>query len=228
MSTQQYLDMYSARPRRCSDFPYALASLIKKDASFGDHVLFGDFGAGHGAFAEAWAKMHTPALVRTLDWNLIAPLPDVNHVNLSSIPQVRGVAKSFDVLLCKSVIEHVSDPKRMLNLIKKLMHRKSVAVFMTPDWRYTYQVFQEDPTHVHPYDLRGLTDCLKMHGFKILRTRSLYQHNGLDNSIVQQALAGVYSLFVSQKTACQLADWTGWQWLRWAKLRTAYVMVELP
>jgi SAM-dependent methyltransferase len=169
---QDYLDVvYSTERRPVNQYPNKLARHIlrrhlapmelKKSA----RIL--DVGCGRGDMMRAFAAegFH----VEGVDLSPKAPeLCKPYKVSLADFgdDSLPCPENSFDMIFCKSVIEHLRDPKKLLVGIHAALKPGGVAVIMTPSWMHlAWGPFYIDPTHVTPFTLPSLRDSLAMSGF---------------------------------------------------------------
>jgi SAM-dependent methyltransferase len=73
---------------------------------------------------------------------------------------------SVDVVTAVSLIEHLYSPRMMLSEALRVLKPRGALILVTPNWRYSYREFFDDPTHVHPYTVRSLGFTLKSSGFQ--------------------------------------------------------------
>ncbi len=82
------------------------------------------------------------------------------------LPHGDGV---FDVVTAVSLIEHLRSPTCMLREALRVLKPGGVLILVTPNWRFSYKRFFDDPTHVHPYSDTSIGFLLRSVGFgKIL------------------------------------------------------------
>lgn len=72
---------------------------------------------------------------------------------------------TVDVVTAVSVIEHLASPARMLAEVRRILKPGGALVLVTPNWRYSWRDFFDDPTHVHPYTPVSLRKALGHAGF---------------------------------------------------------------
>jgi 2-polyprenyl-3-methyl-5-hydroxy-6-metoxy-1,4-benzoquinol methylase len=93
---------------------------------------------------------------------------------------------SRDVVLCLSVLEHLSEPQRMLDAIHRLLAPGGVALINVPNWRGKVALetaafrlgvspAEEMDDHKRYYDPRDLWPMLVQAGFRPQRLR-VYRH----------------------------------------------------
>ena len=76
------------------------------------------------------------------------------------------VDNSIDVVTAVSLIEHLRSPRIMLAETIRALKPGGAIILVTPNWRYSYREFFDDPTHVHPYTERSMHFMLKSAGFE--------------------------------------------------------------
>ncbi|MBX3456289.1 class I SAM-dependent methyltransferase [Ferrovibrio sp.] len=72
---------------------------------------------------------------------------------------------SQDVITSVSVIEHLRVPNMMLGEARRILRPGGVIILVTPNWKYSWRNFYDDPTHFHPYTPLSLRKELLNHGF---------------------------------------------------------------
>jgi hypothetical protein len=65
-----------------------------------------------------------------------------------------------------SVIEHLSNPKNILTEIKKILTVGGVLIIITPNFKYAYRNFYDDPTHLRAYSHVSIHKLLQIFEFK--------------------------------------------------------------
>jgi SAM-dependent methyltransferase len=73
----------------------------------------------------------------------------------------------FSVLFNKSVFEHVRDISPLLRECHRVLAPGGRMVSLVPDWTAQWRHFYDDWTHVRPFTLTGLRECIQSHGFEI-------------------------------------------------------------
>jgi len=74
--------------------------------------------------------------------------------------------ESFDFVFFNAVIEHIYNPDNILSEIHRLLKNNGKLITITPNFRYSFRNFYDDPTHVHPYTPASLEAIMKMNNFK--------------------------------------------------------------
>ena len=73
----------------------------------------------------------------------------------------------FQVVFNKSVFEHVRDISPLLRECHRVMEAQGRLVTLVPDWMAQWRHFYDDWTHVRPFTLTGLRECIQSHGFEV-------------------------------------------------------------
>jgi 2-polyprenyl-3-methyl-5-hydroxy-6-metoxy-1,4-benzoquinol methylase len=84
--------------------------------------------------------------------------------------QSEVVERSFETLLFAHVMEHmnVSDAEDLLNAYLPFLSPNGQVVLICPQERG----YRSDTTHVHYFDVAGLTELVKVAGLRVVRTAS--------------------------------------------------------
>ncbi|MBL8764852.1 MAG: class I SAM-dependent methyltransferase [Phycisphaerae bacterium] len=86
--------------------------------------------------------------------------------------------RTFDMILCVDVIEHLLDPDPVLRLIRSFASARTLALFSTPDRdraRGRDSMGGEKPEHVREWTVAEFDRFLRSRGFAPMRTRLLPQ-----------------------------------------------------
>jgi len=114
------------------------------------------------------------------------PLMDLferNSKQKKGINYIKGVGEKipfdenfFDLIIITNVIDHVRDPKKTLNEIKKVLKKRGIVYISLnyfPSFLKTYNNFLElinlgDPYHPHSFSLESIKRLFKLKKFEIL------------------------------------------------------------
>lgn len=99
-----------------------------------------------------------------VEWNLTKRPPVVGDV--TQIPFGDG---AFDSALCTEVLEHVPEPGRCLDEIRRVVKPGGTVFFTVPMTMYTHS----EPHDFYRYTEYGLRYLLEKHGFEIVTLRRL-------------------------------------------------------
>jgi ubiquinone/menaquinone biosynthesis C-methylase UbiE len=78
--------------------------------------------------------------------------------------------EKFDFILMNSVIEHLHNPINILNESKRVLKKDGILIVITPNFRYAYKNFYDDPTHVQPYTHISIEKILKITDYTQIKT----------------------------------------------------------
>lgn len=173
-----YLDVrYSETSRPFTDYPAQLTEYLTErylGAFRGGRLL--DLGSGRGEFLHGFARLGFDARgadrSRPKEPRFSEPVAVVDYEK-EPLPFGDG---EFSVVFNKSVLEHVHDVTRVLGECHRVLGPGGTLISMVPDWCAQWRHFYDDWTHVRPFTLRGLTECIRSHGFAVehaLRFRQL-------------------------------------------------------
>ncbi len=72
----------------------------------------------------------------------------------------------FDVVISLAVIEHISNLDNYLNETLRVLKPGGIFYLSTPNFKYCYKTFYDDPTHVKPFTENSLEIALELGGFE--------------------------------------------------------------
>lgn len=76
---------------------------------------------------------------------------------------------TFDVVTGVSLIEHLHSPGMMFRETLRVLKPGGSIILVTPNWKFSFRDFFDDPTHVHPYSPASLKFALGAAGFQDAR-----------------------------------------------------------
>ncbi len=174
---RNYLDVrYSEADRPYTDYPERLTRYLSDRylcTAAGQRLL--DLGCGRGEFLHGFTlrgfdacgvdrsrpsqpKFSEPVAVCDYERS---PLPFENE--------------RFSVIFAKSVFEHVNEISLLLGECHRVLAPGGTMIALVPDWTAQWRHFFDDWTHVRPFTLTGLTECIRSHGFAVDDARRFRQ-----------------------------------------------------
>ena len=79
--------------------------------------------------------------------------------NFDKFPLQSG---SVDVVISLAVIEHIKNIDNYLNEIMRILVKGGAVYLTTPNFKYCYKDFYNDPTHIRPFTEIALEKLMKM------------------------------------------------------------------
>ena len=119
-----------------------------------------DLGSGDGAFVEVCKKQKIEAFA------LDAYSHEINFEN----DKIPFDDEFFDFVSLTSLIEHIFNPKIILEEINRVLKKDGIIIITTPNFKYSYKIFYDDPTHVRPYTKSSIERLLDFYDFEIVKT----------------------------------------------------------
>jgi len=179
-----YLDVrYNERARPYTEYPGQLTEYLTRQylaGYYGSKLL--DLGSGRGEFLHGFARQGFDATgidrSRPSVPKFSEPVVEADYER-SGLPFANG---EFSVLFSKSVFEHIRDISSLLRECHRVLAPSGRMIALVPDWTAQWRHFYDDWTHVRPFTLAGLRECVACHGFRVseaLRFRQLpvlWQH----------------------------------------------------
>lgn len=176
---------------------------VRRNADFRDKRII-DLGCGFNAtFARTqFGVVDSATLVDVALAPDLADNPRVTAIE-GSLPKVLpGLpARSYDIVLCLSVLEHLDDPQEALGEIHRILAESGVAILNVPSWlgkpmlelaafRLGVSPAEEMDDHKAYYDPKDLWPLLVRAGFRPSQIRCHRHKFGLNTSAVCRAPAG--------------------------------------
>ena len=168
-AAKRYLDVrYSERERPYTDYPGQLTAYLTErylQSRRGQGLL--DLGCGRGEFLHGFAELGFAATgfdrSRPAEPRFREPVV-VGDYEQGGLPFADG---QFSVLFNKSVFEHVREISPLLRECHRVLAPGGRMVSLVPDWMAQWRHFYDDWTHVRPFTLVGLRECIQSHGFEV-------------------------------------------------------------
>jgi len=94
---------------------------------------------------------------------------NLSNPELNNLPEIQN--KTFDLILCSDVIEHLDDPDLLLEFIKKISHSQTQIILSTPERDYTRgrkNNYSVNKFHVREWNCFEFRSYIENSGFKIL------------------------------------------------------------
>lgn len=175
---EKYLSLiYSYERRPVSNYPIKLAKEIIKRNNIKPKSKLLDVGCGRGDLLKAFKK--NEMIVEGADLseesiNILSPIK-VHQKNLEK-EIIDGKSGYYDVIISKSLIEHLNSPLKFIENCKSLLKDDGCLIILTPSWyHHSFGPFYLDYTHVTPFTLHSLRDIGKLAGFSSVKVEYFYQ-----------------------------------------------------
>ncbi|WP_443640374.1 methyltransferase domain-containing protein [Candidatus Njordibacter sp. Uisw_039] len=173
-----YLTTYYSEERRpTSDYPLKLAKYISEKYLDASHKKLLDIGCGRGDQLRAFSAAGYD-VVGCDNAESAKDLCEPHSVEILNILTSKLELKdgSVDVVFSKSVIEHLTEPEKLLKEAQRVLRPGGKIVLMCPSWVHNaWGPFYIDHTHVTPFTKPSLRDILKLEGFKAVQVKHFRQ-----------------------------------------------------
>jgi len=162
--------VYEKDARPYTIYPFKLCRYLFKrfNLSKGDHLL--DLGCGRGEFLKGFSALGLnsegldcckTAVELSKEYKI-----EVCDFESQKLPYPDSY---FDVIFCKSVVEHSYYPEKIFNEARRILKPNGKFIIMTPDWESVYKTFYEDHTHRTPFTVTSLTNLYNISDFGQIR-----------------------------------------------------------
>ncbi len=178
------LDLDSPFQLRRKSCTAHLAAIAMADC--GEHPTVLDIGCGAGHLTEALRRRFPDAEFSALDYSVSAIAravdlyPEIDFVaaNAYCLPYAEGY---FDLVVCNNIWEHVPDPLRMLDSIRRVLRQDGYLIISTPS-RYRFEnlirlarglsVEFNSAMHVTEYSVGQVVEQLRSGQFELVKHHS--------------------------------------------------------
>ena len=125
-----------------------------------------DIGAGRGELVQELASIgYNCTALDDPKLSLDSRIPGVQRVwEAFDKNSFESTSQTFDVVILKSVIEHMSDPVGLLVKASRLLSDEGRILVLTPDWVRNKSRFYDDHTHIVPFTRRSLMNAMLVAG----------------------------------------------------------------
>jgi hypothetical protein len=100
------------------------------------------------------------------------------------------ITQKFDVVIAGDIIEHLSNPGRMLDGIKQFCTSNTQVIITTPNafgapnfLRYSAGRFREGAEHVMSFNQQNLATLLDRHGYSLSELHTCFQPRSLEQHV---------------------------------------------
>jgi ubiquinone/menaquinone biosynthesis C-methylase UbiE len=212
---------YSETARPLSVYPFQLTQYLTEQhlsKHRGGRLL--DLGCGRGEFLKGFLEQGFDGVGIDRQASTLLDLSGrIQALNIES-EALPFSTDSLDVIFNKSVLEHLTHISPVLNECKRVLKPGGTLLCMVPDFRSQWPHFYDDWTHVRPFTLTGLTECLMSHGYTVVSSRRFRQLPALWSRPYLSPLADLASLLPSQFKRSK--------WVRFSKELMLLVAAQKP
>ena len=105
---------------------------------------------------------------------------DINHGINFETDQMPFSDDAFNIAIMYSVIEHIHNPGNIMTELRRILKKNGYLVIITSNFDLGNfyicdRKFYDDPTHVHPYNLKSLIHLMRLYSFSKIFNRPFLQ-----------------------------------------------------
>ena len=160
---------YSNEARPYTSYPQLLCQyLTEQYLGPPDRRTLLDLGCGRGEFLDAFSELGFRGI--GVDREGEGKTRNGCEVKLCDLEQdaLPLGNDSVDAIFNKSVFEHVREITPLLSECRRVLKPGGLMLSMVPDFQAQWRHFYDDWTHVRPFTLMGLRECLQSHEFELV------------------------------------------------------------
>ena len=179
--TKDYLSVsYDETKVPFTAYPAKLSNYLIKTYALSKGSRLIEFGSGRCEIAKNFkvGGLHVTCIDNSIEAKNYAEknlLSFINHDLNSKIPFPLPDS-TFDIVFCKSLIEHLEYPEFFIKECSRVLKVGGKILILTPDWEANYKIFFDDFTHIKPFTKISLSQLLETHNFSkidVIRFRQL-------------------------------------------------------
>lgn len=152
---------------------FRLAMLVKLIAPYiNDKAIVLDYGCGNGYIEEFFAQKAKKIVGLEKDQKLLEFLRKRRNVFYKEYKHLDNLKpKSFAVILCLDVLEHIQNDQELLGKFFRLLKKNGKLILNVPVYQFLYNAHDRALGHKRRYETPNLVNLLHKTGFNILYQR---------------------------------------------------------
>jgi len=179
--TKDYLSVsYAETKIPFTTYPAKLSNYLVKTYGLSKDSRLIEFGPGRCEIAKNFklSGLHVTCIDNSIEAKNYAEKNLLNFIihDLNSNVPFPLSDSSFDIVFCKSLIEHLENPEFFIKECFRVLKVGGKILILTPDWEANYKIFFDDFTHIKPFTKVSLSQLLETHNFSkinVIRFRQL-------------------------------------------------------
>ncbi len=169
--TRDYIEVhYSEEKRPVTNYPYLLAERLVDLWQLQPEQSLLDIGCGRAEMAAGFTRvgLQVTAMDESTDAAEYAKKAGAifEQFRVSPGESMPFPDASFDIVFCKSFIEHLHQPLHFAADCLRVLRPGGRVLFLTPDWESNHKIFFDDVTHVTPFTRKTMSQLLEISGFQ--------------------------------------------------------------
>lgn len=161
-----------------TNYPSKLAeNLIAKFKIQGKNKKLLDIACGRGEFVISFKNLGFDCYAFDNEDNYKKNI-EKNKINFKKFKYKKKLPykdNTFDVIFCKSFIEHIREPEDLIRECFRSLKKNGVLILLTPDFKKIYKTFYHDYTHVSPFTQASCKDILLINNYRDVYSEVFYQ-----------------------------------------------------
>ncbi len=160
-----------------TNYPTSLVNYLLKKYNVNAPGKILDIAAGRGEFINAFSQkgFDSYSLDRENMVKEYFPSSNIDHKCFDYKNKLPYDSDSFDIVFCKSFIEHLRDPQTFTTEVYRILKKNGALIMLTPDWESVYKTFYHDFTHLTPFTTQSCEDLLTITGFRDVKVEKFFQ-----------------------------------------------------
>ena len=152
---------------------FRLGMLVKLIAPYiTDKAIILDYGCGNGYIEEFFAQKAKKIVGLDKDQKLLAFLHKKRNIIFKEYQHLNNLKpKSFAVILCLDVLEHIQNDQELLKRFFRLLKKNGKLILNVPVYQFLYNTHDRALGHKRRYETTNFVNLLQQTGFNVLYHR---------------------------------------------------------
>ena len=175
---KDYLDVsYDKKLRPLTDYPIQLAKHLFTKYNLSSDFNILDIGAGRCEVLSGFQMLGMKCFATDISKvsGQYAKTQNINFEHIVDKEKLPFENEKFDVVFCKSLIEHLENPRKFFNETLRILKPNGIFLVMTPDWESNMKIFYDDYTHIKPFTKESILQIFAESGFRNVSCEYLIQ-----------------------------------------------------
>jgi SAM-dependent methyltransferase len=175
---KDYLDVsYDPKLRPLTNYPFKLAKYLFDKYDLDSNFKILDIGAGRCEVLLGFQMLGMKCFAADISKvsGEYAKGQNINFEHIVDKEKLPFDDEKFDVVFCKSLIEHLENPIKFFNETLRILKPNGIFLVMTPDWESNMKIFYDDYTHIKPFTKESVLQIFAESGFRNVTCEYLIQ-----------------------------------------------------
>ncbi len=211
IKVRDYLDVsYNLKARPLTNYPVQLAKHLFTKYNLSSDFNILDIGAGRCEVLKGFQILGMECFAADIS-KVSGDYAKQKNINFELIVDKEKLPfenAKFDVVFCKSLIEHLENPRKFFDETLRILKPNGFFLVMTPDWESNMKIFYDDYTHIKPFTKESILQIFEESGFRNVNCEYLIQLPITWKYKVMHLLSKIIKPFVHRRAKIKFLRWS--------------------